>query len=74
MREIADDEAGVADVSTVPQSFEGSERVLACFQLLEIEPESSPTTKLIDKRPMQVGFFVDSSGGLPKKPRRLSAF
>jgi hypothetical protein len=47
MREIADDEAGVADVSTVPQSFEGSERVLACFQLLEIEPGSAPTTNLM---------------------------
>jgi hypothetical protein len=47
MRKIGAGGDGVADVSTVPQPFAGPQRVLACFQLLRIEPGSITTTNLM---------------------------
>jgi hypothetical protein len=65
MRKIGAGEDGVADVCTVPQPFAGSERVLACFQLLEIEPGSTPTTILKTPTRLSWGFFLGDRAWCP---------
>jgi hypothetical protein len=44
MNKVAIGERGMAGESTSPQPSAGSEQVLACSELLAIEPVSAPTT------------------------------